>query len=115
MKPDCIFCKMSKGEISIEKIIETDNFFVIKDINPISEGHLLIISKKHYENLLHFPTLLGNELISTAKEAYMKMSKETNSEGFNMIQNNFKAAGQAIGHLHIHIIPRKQNDGVKLN
>jgi histidine triad (HIT) family protein len=112
---DCIFCKMSSGEIEVERIMETDNFFVIKDRYPNSKGHSLIISKKHYENLLHFPSLLGNELIALTKDLYIKLSKEFDSEGFNLIQNNFKAAGQVIPHLHFHILPRKQNDGVKLN
>ncbi len=95
--------------------METDNFFVIKDKFPQSEGHSLIISKKHYENLLHFPSLLGNELIALTKDLYIKLSKEVNSEGFNFVQNNFKATGQVIPHFHFHILPRKQNDGVKLN
>lgn len=114
-KENCIFCKMSMGEIDTEKIMETDNFFVIKDNSPLSEGHSLIISKKHYDNLLHAPNLLGNELFSLTKEVYLKTAKENNSEGFNLVQNNFKPAGQSVNHLHFHIIPRKQNDGVKLN
>ena len=114
-KPDCIFCKMNSGEIQVEKIRETDNFFVIKDKNPISEGHTLIVSKKHYENILHFPTILGNELIALVKDTYIDLAKEIGSEGFNIVQNNFQSAGQAINHIHFHIIPRKQNDGVKLN
>jgi histidine triad (HIT) family protein len=114
-KKDCLFCKMASGEIKVEKIMETDNFFVIKDKYPVSEGHSLIISKKHYENILHFPSILGNELIALVKEVYIELSKKTSSEGFNFIQNNFKVAGQAIPHTHFHIIPRKENDGVKLN
>jgi histidine triad (HIT) family protein len=106
---------MVSGEIETEKIMETDNFFAVKDKSPISKGHSLIISKKHYENILHFPSILGNELTALIKDLYIKLSKETSSEGFNLIQNNFQAAGQAINHIHFHIIPRKQNDGVKLN
>lgn len=112
---ECIFCKISSGEIKSEKILETDNFFVIKEIKPLSEGHSLIISKRHYENVLHFPTILGNELIALTKELYIKLAKETNSEGFNIVQNNFSASGQSINHIHFHVIPRKKNDGVKLN
>lgn len=114
-KESCIFCKMVSEEIPVKKLIETDNFFVINDKFPIAEGHCLIISKKHYENMLHLPNLLGNELVSLIKEVYLKNAKEKKSEGFNVIQNNFKVAGQAINHFHVHIIPRKQNDGVKLN
>lgn len=114
-KKDCIFCKIYSGEIKSEIILETDNFFVIRDASPLTEGHSLIISKKHYENLLHFPTILGNELVALTKDLYIKLAKETSSEGFNIVQNNFPAAGQQVNHLHFHIVPRKKNDGVKLN
>ncbi|MEM4181874.1 MAG: HIT domain-containing protein [Candidatus Pacearchaeota archaeon] len=115
MEKDCIFCKIAKGEIKSDIFFESDNFIAIKDIHPISQGHSLIISKKHYENVLDFPNLLGNELISVIKEVFFKLQKETSCEGFNVVQNNFLAAGQVINHIHFHIIPRKKNDGVKLN
>ncbi len=112
---DCLFCNMISGKILVDKIKETDNFIVIRDKFPLTPGHTLIISKKHYDNLLQMPNLLGSELLNLIKETYLKLAKEIQSEGFNLIQNNFHAAGQAIDHLHFHIIPRKQNDGVKLN
>ena len=114
-KENCIFCKIVKKEIPSEIIFESENFIVIKDIHPISQGHSLIISKNHYENILDFPNILGSELVSVIKEVFFILQKETNCEGFNVVQNNFSAAGQIINHLHFHIIPRKKNDGVKLN
>ena len=60
---ECIFCKIAKGEINSEKIAETNNFFAIKDINPVSEGHSLIIPKKHFVTLLDIPNTLGKELL----------------------------------------------------
>ncbi len=111
---DCLFCKIVRKEIPSEIFFESENFISIRDIHPISEGHSLIISKKHYKNLLDFPNLLGNELINTAKEVFFKIQKETKCEGFNLVQNNFAVAGQIINHLHFHIIPRKKNDGVHL-
>ena len=112
---ECLFCKMSSGEIPVEKVLETDNFFVVRDKFPKSEGHSLIISKKHYENILELPNLAGTELIGLIKEAYLLLAKEIQSQGFNLVQNNFKSAGQEINHFHFHLIPRKENDGVKLN
>ncbi len=112
---ECIFCKMASGEIAVEKINESDNFFVIKDKYPKAEGHILVITKKHYDNVLHMPSILGNELITLIKGEYLTNVKEIGSEGFNILQNNFKSAGQVINHLHFHLIPRKLNDGVNLN
>jgi histidine triad (HIT) family protein len=112
---DCIFCKISSNEIQEKKIKETDNFLVIADKYPVSEGHCLIISKKHYENMLHLPSLLGTELVSLIKDLYISLSKEFGFQGFNLIQNNFKAAKQTINHFHVHLIPRRENSEVKLD
>lgn len=113
-KEECIFCKIESGKIKSKKLGETDNFFVIEDINPRSEGHALIITKKHYENVLELPALLGNELVSLIKDICIRLSKEKKSEGFNIIQNNFEAAGQIVPHFHVHIIPRKREDGLEI-
>ncbi|MCA9487358.1 MAG: HIT domain-containing protein [Nanoarchaeota archaeon] len=112
---ECVFCKIANGEISSKKVFEDDNFFAIKDIHPISEGHALVISKKHFETILDFPISMGPELISTIKEVSLKVMKEVGATGFNIVQNNFPDSGQLVPHLHFHIIPRKKDDGVKLN
>ena len=112
---DCIFCKIANGEISSEKIFENDNFFSVKDISSKSEGHSLVISKKHFETILDLPVSLGQELIECIKEISLKIVGEVKCEGFNILQNNYSVAGQVVPHLHFHIIPRKKEDGVKLN
>lgn len=112
----CIFCKIANGEISSEgKIYENDSFFSIKDINPRSEGHSLVVSKKHFKNILDLPQSSGQELLDCIKNTFFEISKESKFEGFNVLQNNFKAADQLVEHVHFHIIPRKKGDGVKLN
>ncbi len=111
---DCIFCKIVSGEIKADKIIDTDNFIVINDAHPISKGHCLIIPKNHYETLLDLPSTLGTELFDLAKKQGLRLVKEQKAEGFNLVQNNFKAAGQLVPHYHLHIIPRKIGDGLKI-
>jgi histidine triad (HIT) family protein len=110
---DCIFCKIVKGEIPSSKVFEDDNFIVILDVKPKSDGHSLVIPKKHYRNLLDMPSTLGNELVSVAKEVALKLVKEKKIEGFNLIMNNESSAGQVVMHAHLHIIPRKTGDGLK--
>ena len=107
MAKDCIFCKISNGEISSKKIYEDDNFFVINDANPVSDGHCLIISKKHYATILDLPSVLGDSLIKTTKEQSLRLIKEKKAEGIKLVQNNFKASGQSVNHFHLHIIPEK--------
>ncbi|MEM0465483.1 MAG: HIT family protein [Candidatus Pacearchaeota archaeon] len=110
---DCIFCKIVKGEIPSNKVYEGENFIGILDINPKAEGHSLIISKKHYRNLLDISTDLGNEIISAFKEIALKLKEEGKAEGFNLVVNNEPDAGQVIMHAHLHVIPRKRGDGLR--
>ncbi|MCX6746686.1 MAG: HIT domain-containing protein [Candidatus Pacearchaeota archaeon] len=107
---DCIFCKISKGEIPVEKIYENKNFFSISDTKPKVEGHSLIISKKHFENILEMPNSLGLELLDCTKNTAFKLLEKYKSEGFNIVSNNFEAAGQVVKHVHFHLLPRKKAD-----
>ena len=111
---ECIFCKIAKGEMPSEKIIETDNFFAIRDINPVSEGHSLIIPKKHFVTLFDIPNNLGKELLEITKKVSDEILEKKLGDGFNLIMNNLKVAGQLVMHAHIHIIPRKENDKLKM-
>lgn len=113
MSDECVFCKIIKGEIPCTKVYEDDNVLAFLDISPINKGHTLVIPKEHHETLLDMP----EELICSVSKAVKKISKAVKegmeSEGFNVLQSNFKAAGQEVPHYHIHIIPRLENDGLK--
>lgn len=109
---DCIFCKIVGGEIPADKIYENDNFFSIPDVNQKIEGHCLVISRKHFENILDLPFNLGNDLMDCIKETSVKIMKENKSEGLNVVQNNFEVAGQVVKHVHFHLLPRKSGDKV---
>ncbi len=114
-KEDCVFCRIAKGEIPSEKILESENFFAIKDIHPKTKGHSLIISKKHYKTLLDMPSSLFGEFLETGKQLALKLLKEEKAEGFNLVINNYEVAGQLVPHVHIHILPRKKQDGFRMN
>jgi len=114
MEENCIFCKIIKNQIPSTKVYESENFIGILDINPKSEGHTIIIPKKHFkDNILGMPSTLGTELLDAIKEISLNLIKEKKADGFNIIVNNGKSAGQIIFHTHIHIVPRKENDGLK--
>ncbi len=110
---DCIFCKIAKGDVPSNKIYENENFFSVADRTPIVDGHSLVISKKHFENILDFDSSLGSELLDCIKNTAIKLMKEKNASGFNVINNNFESADQVVKHIHFHIIPRKDGDGIK--
>jgi len=111
----CIFCEINDGKIPSEnKIYETENFFSILDINQDVKGHALVISKKHFSNILELPVSLGRELLDCIKGTSLKIMKDYQATGFNTINNNFDSAGQLIKHFHLHIFPRKEDDGLKI-
>jgi len=113
-KDECVFCKIAKGEIKCDFIYENDNFFSIYDANPKVDGHSLVISKKHFNTMLDLPTSLGEELIDCIKKTTLKLMKQFKSAGFQIEQNNFKAGEQVVKHFHLHILPRKEDDNLKL-
>ena len=111
---DCIFCKIAQDKKYERKIKESNNFFAILDIKPVSEGHTLIIPKKHFVTLLDLPNKLGEELLKFTKDVASDLLEKKKGDGFNIIMNNLEPAGQIVKHAHIHVIPRKENDGLEL-
>jgi histidine triad (HIT) family protein len=109
---ECVFCKIVKGELPSAKLREGKNALAILDINPLSWGHSLIISKKHYENLLETPSEVLEEMILLSKEIGRAVITAGGFSAFNLLQSSGSAAGQVIMHIHFHIIPRKPDDGI---
>jgi len=106
---DCIFCKIARGEVPAEKIYEDDNFFAIKDINPEVEGHTLLIPKRHYKTILDVPSTLGTEMLDALKKTSFKLIEETSAESINLA-----VVGEDVPHYHLHILPRKKDDGFRM-
>ncbi len=111
---ECVFCKIVSGEVNSKKVAESSNLIAILDAKPKTEGHTLIIPKRHYVNILDFPNKLGLELVQMIKKVSSNLMDEKKAEGFNVVMNNFSSAGQVVMHAHIHIIPRREGDGIRL-
>ena len=109
---ECLFCKMIAGKIPVTKIYENDDILAFLDIGPISDGHTLVIPKQHYEKLDECPPELLAKVASHLGKIAKAVSAAMNSDGYNVLCNNGRAAGQVINHLHFHIIPRRAGDGV---
>ncbi len=108
---DCIFCKIIEKKIPSKILYENNNTIAFLDILPISQGHTIVIPKKHYTNLETIPIDDLYEVMATVKIVSNLIFKNLNIDGYNILQNNYKAAGQVINHFHIHIIPRSRADG----
>lgn len=111
---DCIFCKIANGEIPSATIYEDDDFRAILDIFPASKGHALIIPKQHFKNLYEMPEEQLAKAITLAKRLGTKMEEVLECDGLNLVQNNGEAAGQTVFHFHLHLIPRYEEDSVKI-
>jgi len=109
---DCIFCKMAAGQIPVTKIYEDDAVLSFMDIGPLSDGHTLVIPKQHFEKLHECPPEVLSRVASCLGKIAKAVSTAMNSDGYNLLCNNGRSAGQLVDHLHFHIIPRNTGDGV---
>lgn len=110
---NCIFCKITKGEILSEKIYEDNDFFAFLDNKPINLGHTLLIPKIHIKNLYEFPDELISKAAPIIKKLAIAIKNGTSADGINIGMNNDETAGQLVFHAHFHIIPRFKDDGHK--
>ena len=109
-KDDCIFCKLSNGDIPTRSIYEDEDFKVILDAAPATRGHALILPKEHADNLYQLPEEATGKAFILAKRLAESMVETLGCQGFNVVQNNGEAAGQTVFHFHIHLIPRYLDD-----
>ena len=109
---ECVFCKMVAGQIPIAKIYEDEFVISFLDISPISDGHTLVAPKQHFETLHDCPAQLLANVGSQLGKIAKAVVSGVNSNGYNILCNNGRAAGQLVKHLHFHIIPRSSGDGI---
>lgn len=105
MSDECIFCKIIKGEIPCNKVLENDKFLAFHDINPVTKVHILVIPKNHVANIAH---------LTDEKAAYVEgilpfikeVAKEAglSADGYRVVFNTGAKAGQSVFHLHAHIL-----------
>ncbi len=102
----CIFCDIVLGKQEAHIIFEDKTHIAIMDKYPIQLGHSLVIPKEHHEKLLDMPIENVSVLFSKIPTIANAVLRATGAEGFNIGQNNGRAANQIIPHVHVHIIPR---------
>jgi histidine triad (HIT) family protein len=112
---DCLFCKIAKGEIPAVKIFESDKIFVFLDINPLTEGHCLVIPKNHFENVFDIEKDILKEIISVAKDIAQNAKRNLGATGVQLVNSSGKDAEQSVMHFHLHVIPRYEDDGLEMN
>ena len=110
----CIFCKIINGELPSLKVYEDEIVLAFLDINPVNPGHTLVVPKKHSANFEEADEETLSQMIKIAKKIGASLKKNLGAAGYNLQVNNDPAAGQIVPHLHFHLVPRLENDQLKL-
>ena len=113
-KDDCIFCKLANGDIPTNTIYEDEDFRVFLDAAPATKGHCLIVPKEHYDDLAQLNDDVAAKVMPLAKKMMKLLKEKLGWDGFNVVQNNGKVAGQTVFHFHTHLIPRYNGDGQEI-
>jgi histidine triad (HIT) family protein len=113
--PDCIFCKIIAGEIPCFKLYEDEGTLAFMDINPANEGHALVIPKEHSADVYAITDAALSSTVVTVKNVAAAIAKTLSPDGVNLVQANGPAAAQSVFHFHMHVLPRRNGDELKLN
>jgi histidine triad (HIT) family protein len=112
IKKQCVFCKILAGEIPSYKVYEDKKVLAFLDIQPANSGHVLIIPKEHYSVLPQMPEEEVAHLFSITKQISGIVFDAFGAHGVEIRQRNGQAAGQVVPHVHVHVIPRFEDDKV---
>lgn len=109
---ESVFTKIIRGEIPCHRVFENEHLLAFLDINPLSEGHTLVVPKQQVERLEDLPPQIAAEIGRHLGALARRILATTGAPAYNVLQNNGAAAGQEVPHVHFHIIPRRPGDGL---
>lgn len=105
----CIFCDIANKKMDASIVYEDEQIMAFLDIDPINEGHILLIPKKHYMDVEELPADVLNHLMKISQKLVVAIKKMYQPDGYSIMQNG--GAFNDIGHYHLHIFPRYKEDG----
>lgn len=114
MADDCIFCKIAAGELPAQVVAEDDRTLSFLDINPWTRGHALVIPRTHSRNLLDIDDDDLARVMAAAKRLAARMRERLGCDGVNLLNSTEPAAWQTVFHFHAHVIPRYEDDPLRL-
>jgi histidine triad (HIT) family protein len=112
--PDCIFCKIVAGELPSQKIDEDERTIAFMDISPATRGHALVIPRAHSRDLIEIGPEDLAACIAGAQRIARRASEPLSTDGVNLINSCGRAAWQTVFHFHVHVIPRYDDDPLRL-
>ena len=113
MGEGCPFCRIASGKAAASIVYEDKNVLAFMDLSPATVGHTLVVPREHWENIYEVPEETLTKLIAVVKRISVAVKKTFDADGIMVIQNNGRAAGQAVFHLHFHVIPVNSNSEVR--
>ena len=116
MGEGCIFCSIVRGEAPSSRVYENEKVVAFMDAYPVNPGHLLVIPRDHYPKLADLDPELGGEVFKVAIEMAEALRRaDIQCEGVNLILADVQAAGQEVHHVHLHVIPRYEDDNFSMS
>ena len=112
---DCIFCKIVASEIPCFKVYEDRATLAFMDINPVGDGHVLVIPKAHFATVVAVSEDAIGAVAAAARKVAQAVQAALDPPGLNLLQCNGEAAAQSVQHFHMHVIPRRIDDGLNMN
>lgn len=110
----CVFCKIISGQASAHVVHEDEQCLVILDIDPVCDGHMLILPKNHTGLFHELDDQVAAHISLIAKQMGEKVISHLGADGYNILHASGKAAQQSVPHVHFHVVPRYANDGKNL-
>ena len=109
---DCIFCKIIEGEIPSAKVYEDEHVYAFLDISQVSKGHTLVIPKVHTKDIYDLPAPIAGKLFERVPKIANALKQTYKPIGLNILNNNEAPAGQSVFHIHLHLLPKyNENEG----
>lgn len=111
---DCAFCKIVAGQIPAHKLYEDDDVLAIMDVGHVNPGHSLVIVKRHAETLMDLDETLAAKAFAVVRRVAAALDNAFQPDGMTILQANRPAGWQTVPHVHLHVLPRRADDGVGL-
>ena len=112
--PDCLFCKIVAGEVPSTRVHEDERTIAFMDINPATRGHLLVIPREHAADLRDIPAEDLHACLDVGQRLARTMEDKLGADGVNLLNSCGRSAWQTVFHFHLHVIPRFDNDPLRL-
>jgi histidine triad (HIT) family protein len=110
----CVFCKIVAKQIPANVVYEDEHTIAFMDIGAVNPGHMLVACKRHVENVFGLDDALAAAVMRTTARVARALKVAFAPEGVNLFQANGAAAEQTVFHFHVHVLPRRTGDGMKL-